>query len=308
MILDLSPHYQVKVKMEFWFNNLINPGQLIVQLDEIQAYNKQYNNVTQSSFNVLPPYGYFDNIILQYPQRKRTSSIYLEVQGLSQCGIRTFQFYIERCPQGCEVCDNFDYLVCNKWKLLNLNFNQYRFSNLQGWQSFEWYIQSVNLCADCHFLYQFGIQYFGVLPSHKGVMLRFYRKYAIGSKKIKINGANYVVSQPTDFYQIELIINDHIAPNLIIEIEQGYIRDIELYNQLDDIYLNLEIRNCYSVINNDCVSCLDGWEFEEIQNECYPLCRNQMIQGFEECDDGNDIQNDGCYECKIQMRCQLYIL
>ncbi|CAD8167984.1 unnamed protein product [Paramecium octaurelia] len=302
IFLDLNPHYQVKVKMEFWLTQQKSPGQIIMQLDEIQVYTQSYDGLTMSKLKGPTPNGfYFDTIISQYPGKKRTSSIQIEVQGQTQCGIRTLQYYIERCPSGCDACDNFDYLACKKWRIFSLNFNQYLFSSLQGWATqFPWSTQQFNLCANCHFLQQNGIQYFGVLPPHKGIMLRFYRQFTIGVWNIQINGLKNIVQQPTGFFQGELIINDHIATNLFIEFGQGYIRDIELYYQLDDIYLNLEIRNCYSVINNDCVSCLDGWEFEEIQNECHPLCGNQMIQGLEECDDGNDIQNDGCYECKFK--------
>ncbi|CAD8101960.1 unnamed protein product [Paramecium sonneborni] len=46
-----------------------------------------------------------------------------------------------------------------------------------------------------------------------------------------------------------------------------------------------------------CKICLDG--FELINNNCISVCGDGIIiNGFEECDDGNDIQFDGCYNCK----------
>ncbi|CAD8200464.1 unnamed protein product [Paramecium octaurelia] len=296
MFLDLSPHYQVKVKMEFWLKDLITTGGITVYIDEIQVYKNAYSNTSLSSLHGPTPTGsYFDSIVLLHPQKKRTSSIYIEITGQSLYGIRTLQFYLERCPSGCEVCDSFDFLACKQWKLFNLSFNKYYFSNLQGWSTESpWLFQGVYVCAQCDFLKQSGIQYFGVLPPHQGLMLKFFWLFNIGFLNIKINRVNYVLQQPTTFYQVELIIKDHTNQDLLIEIQQGFIRDVELYYQPDVIHFDPEILNCFSVINNVCISCLDGWEFEEIQNQCHPLC------GLEECDDGNEDQNDGCYQCKLK--------
>lgn len=35
-----------------------------------------------------------------------------------------------------------------------------------------------------------------------------------------------------------------------------------------------------------------------INNKCQPICGDKIvIMGLEECDDGNDIEYDGCFEC-----------
>ncbi|CAD8074747.1 unnamed protein product [Paramecium primaurelia] len=201
-------------------NNLMNFGGLQMYLDGMKIYNRSYNNDTIISLNGPTPFNqYYDIIIVKYPQKKKTAFIYIDVTGLSSCGIRIFQFYIERCPQGCDVCDNYDFLACKKWRIFMLNFDQYQFSNLQGWSTeLSWNLQQFFICGQCHFLRQYQIQYTGVLSPHKGLMVKFFRIFDIGSQIILINGVEYLVQQPTVFYQIELIINQHIDQKLSITI------------------------------------------------------------------------------------------
>lgn len=51
--------------------------------------------------------------------------------------------------------------------------------------------------------------------------------------------------------------------------------------------------------------CESGWEV--IQYYCEPICGDTLVRGVEECDDGNDIPNDGCFKCEYScdIRCQI---
>ncbi|CAK66455.1 unnamed protein product (macronuclear) [Paramecium tetraurelia] len=46
------------------------------------------------------------------------------------------------------------------------------------------------------------------------------------------------------------------------------------------------------------ISCLVGYANQN--NQCFPICGDQIINGNEECDDGNNILDDGCYNCRYQ--------
>ncbi|CAD8194870.1 unnamed protein product [Paramecium octaurelia] len=44
----------------------------------------------------------------------------------------------------------------------------------------------------------------------------------------------------------------------------------------------------------------NGWDFLVLSNQCQPICGDNLIYGTEECDDGNLIPFDGCFNCKFQ--------
>ncbi|CAD8070510.1 unnamed protein product [Paramecium sonneborni] len=51
-------------------------------------------------------------------------------------------------------------------------------------------------------------------------------------------------------------------------------------------------------------NAIEGYYLNEETNTCIENCGDTIISKNEDCDDGNDIQYDGCYQCKYQ--CQNY--
>ncbi|CAD8044305.1 unnamed protein product [Paramecium primaurelia] len=57
-----------------------------------------------------------------------------------------------------------------------------------------------------------------------------------------------------------------------------------------------------------CLYCIDQYNclncqkyFELVQNSCRPICGDSyIVEGLEECEDGNQIANDGCHNCQFQ--------
>ncbi|CAK87545.1 unnamed protein product (macronuclear) [Paramecium tetraurelia] len=43
-----------------------------------------------------------------------------------------------------------------------------------------------------------------------------------------------------------------------------------------------------------------GLYYESFTNNCISICGDGMVAGKEECDDGNSVSNDGCYQCNYQ--------
>ncbi|CAD8116748.1 unnamed protein product [Paramecium primaurelia] len=58
------------------------------------------------------------------------------------------------------------------------------------------------------------------------------------------------------------------------------------------------IIGCSNCVRGICLKCQDGWEYYEQNKNCIPICGDSIITYFEECDDGNTYQYDGCYQCK----------
>ncbi|CAD8159995.1 unnamed protein product [Paramecium octaurelia] len=56
---------------------------------------------------------------------------------------------------------------------------------------------------------------------------------------------------------------------------------------------------CTKCLSGSCYECnTPGWRLENFF--CWEICGDGLQVGIEECDDGNDIPYDGCYECKSQ--------
>ncbi|CAD8097695.1 unnamed protein product [Paramecium sonneborni] len=66
-------------------------------------------------------------------------------------------------------------------------------------------------------------------------------------------------------------------------------------------------QNCFNCQFGVCLKCQGGYKWNSIQNQCVSICNDnwQQIEN-EQCDDGNNIQFDGCYKCQLtcQIECQ----
>ncbi|CAD8170741.1 unnamed protein product [Paramecium octaurelia] len=56
--------------------------------------------------------------------------------------------------------------------------------------------------------------------------------------------------------------------------------------------------NCISCIDGVCYGCMTGWILDLFL--CKPICGDLMVVGNEECDDGNFVSYDGCFQCNFQ--------
>ncbi|CAD8077162.1 unnamed protein product [Paramecium primaurelia] len=90
------------------------------------------------------------------------------------------------------------------------------------------------------------------------------------------------------------------------------------YYELNNICINcpniedISLNKCYKLCNNNqyiwhtiiCNSCDNG--FQLISGECQPICGDQLIIGYEQCEDNNNILDDLCYNCQYQ--CPIHCL
>ncbi|CAD8085139.1 unnamed protein product [Paramecium primaurelia] len=78
------------------------------------------------------------------------------------------------------------------------------------------------------------------------------------------------------------------------------------YDLLDQYcfqYLYICQDTCSTCYNGKCYQCNEGWILNIIDRICYPINGDTLIVGNEQCDDGNQIVNDGCFQSQFQ--CQL---
>ncbi|CAD8136801.1 unnamed protein product [Paramecium octaurelia] len=60
--------------------------------------------------------------------------------------------------------------------------------------------------------------------------------------------------------------------------------------------------DCIKCYLGQCIfKCEDGYRFED--NRCLSVCGDQIVTKEEDCDDGNTIQFDGCFDCQYSYSC-----
>ncbi|CAD8124129.1 unnamed protein product [Paramecium sonneborni] len=60
-----------------------------------------------------------------------------------------------------------------------------------------------------------------------------------------------------------------------------------------------QILKCKNFVNNICIFCIEGYYLNSVTNQCKTHCGDYIVQGKEECDDGNQENHDGCSQCKL---------
>ncbi|CAD8069619.1 unnamed protein product [Paramecium sonneborni] len=72
------------------------------------------------------------------------------------------------------------------------------------------------------------------------------------------------------------------------------------------------LQQCYKIcgdnsiiwFNSNCPFVICGNGYNNVNNQCLPICGDLIIVAEEDCDDGNSIQFDGCHNCRFQCPAQ----
>ncbi|CAK94692.1 unnamed protein product (macronuclear) [Paramecium tetraurelia] len=96
-----------------------------------------------------------------------------------------------------------------------------------------------------------------------------------------------------------------ILKGLRCDCKSGYYEQNNICTNCPIIEDNL-LSQCYNLCNNNqqiwhtltCNSCDLG--FQLLQGECEPICGDLQIKGYEQCEDGNSVIDDLCYNCQYQ--------
>ncbi|CAD8083688.1 unnamed protein product [Paramecium primaurelia] len=57
---------------------------------------------------------------------------------------------------------------------------------------------------------------------------------------------------------------------------------------------------CKLCVFGICQECQSGFYLDIVSNTCYSICGDNILASNEVCDDGNDIEYDGCFQCQYQ--------
>ncbi|CAK70439.1 unnamed protein product (macronuclear) [Paramecium tetraurelia] len=318
---DLDPHYKLKIEIELWIIDKWTSDQINIEIDNTLQFQKGYTHS-----DAFPDYcgtgslldddddssvysDEQDTILITIPHVKRSVwvHIYVDVQTdeNQSWGIKTFKLSIEKCLNGCLACFGDDYSQCLKWQKHTQSFSQSYISGSDLWDGigFPLNIFQSDQCSGCNYFYGMKFRRFLNLPKKQQILLRLF-KYEANTFQILLNNLIYkIIYNPIG--QIQILIDDwkgEIYEILLESLSSNlYIRDIDIY------YADREEENiiqfmpgCVFFIDLICNQCYEGWKFIDIHQMCQPYCGDKLIVGDEECDDGNDLSHDGCFQCQFQ--------
>ncbi|CAD8194888.1 unnamed protein product [Paramecium pentaurelia] len=275
IFLDLEPHSHIIVEAKFQIiGNQISPT---FYIDE-QSISYYLVISSQDCGNSQPEYLKTFSITYSHNRRNVWTTILNEYGG----GLISLRLSIIKCQYEYDGCiENYPKIYL-QWRLHQYSFNQNIITNSNGWTFVSYhYYPNYFSCGNCQLLQFKEINYSTQLPPHQDLLIRFFKQ---------------------TIYMI--LIRNHDDPILLLNIKtqidtrDSYIRDFELFYTQPEIIFNNLNEGCLVQFDDKCLICQEGWIQDEFPENCHPICGDGIIQGQEECDDGNLISNDSCYLCK----------
>ncbi|CAD8159119.1 unnamed protein product [Paramecium pentaurelia] len=246
-------------------------------------------------------------------------------------GITDFQILLRECYKGCLFCLD-DTTDCILWKVWQSYFDlQYLGNGFEGWiknkfSSFTYLINN-NLSQIKMLIINQGesaINYL-LLPDHSSLIIQFridflsnlpqtIRIYLNDEQQLEfttnfrryIDYRSSIINDSRNQIKLEIrSINGRIAIRELQIILRGPINLISCIDDniepFDGCFAKQEScqQGCSFCVNRQCLMCDNQWVYNELNNNCEPLCGDKFIIANEQCDDGNDFPFDGCYQCQF---------
>ncbi|CAK61926.1 unnamed protein product (macronuclear) [Paramecium tetraurelia] len=313
---NLPPHSQVTIQIKAIFSCI----------QSFHAYlDDAIQTIDNSSFSTSQP-SYL--VVASYFHSSKSAFFSLNVTEDTRCpnndiwwGVFAIEIQVQDCQENNDYCQPGSNIL---WKILNSNLN---------FKPMDWNYQggpgSINSYTFTFSDFQIESLHYSNIKLQKYFQIPYPTKvkfkfkllfYNIPSSiKIHINdlivgpiikcfqynfGCNNGGSQM--IYNLEIDIHQHKSDILSFVIllqensgsNQVSIFDFVVYYQ-EQYIVQLPSLGCLNWIGSQCVSCEQDWQYDGL-NQCSPICGNGIIQGYEECDDGNGTSNDSCYNCKFQ--------
>ncbi|CAD8210668.1 unnamed protein product [Paramecium pentaurelia] len=317
---DLQPHFQIKVEINLLLFGL-TLGEFKIENDnnEIFIVSPASPLIRSCSENSIEYQ--LQSLDFEFPHQRR-NYIFKMFQAyydntFATWGFDSFKISIYKCPFGCLQCLGYDDLNCGFWSKLQFSFIQCQLedTDIQQWGGGSEY--NVDEFGRCQGINSISLENSFLLPPSDDILIRF-----LINKNTDLT--IWINENRIDIQQqgvIEISLQKQFGPTLNIKIRDlnnfldWMIRDLEIYYKIRPNYIENEIiipyiiLECMQFADQFCLDCREGWELNILQNICVTQCGDNIISGFEECDDGNQIQYDGCYMCKFQciQFCQICI-
>ncbi|CAK64889.1 unnamed protein product (macronuclear) [Paramecium tetraurelia] len=335
-IFNLDPHYQVIISFKFWRIDTWNDKLFEVFADQQIKYSRSFSDsdtLTSICQDATKSDEYID-ISITIPHYNPTLWIILKGQGF-RWGISDFNLLIDECAPGCVSCD---WSECYDFKLaaiisswLTSDTNIVKKECLK--YAFEWtYVtfMETTLNLDTHIKITSYIRFILGNVINPTLTIKIDDQLVTASQQVQ---QKIIWSKPlcSHIQILELVISNYVHTNPTIKIRADIIKPkydaleeqpyfgvpeysvfiivTEKIKQIQSEVLGLPFEGCQLDIPNFvegcafcvrsiCLHCQEGWHFTELDQKCQPTCGDSKLVQNEECDDGNLIPYDGCYQCQ----------
>ncbi|CAD8151514.1 unnamed protein product [Paramecium pentaurelia] len=303
-VIQLDNHQTISIQLKVIIRNS-SPTEIKVKIDDNIVYKTQYNEGWTQYPSGLCQYISLNSILIM-DYIHSSSSIKITVEGNSfvqLIGIRDFQLYINK---------NSNNKIC-----MDNNINAF-----DGCFAFEYdcvegcknCIQG--LCFDCQIGWEFRIIQLDCVPICGDQIITNLEECDDGNT-IPYDGCHQCsYSCPLNCLQcrfgyclqcdsqFRLSLNKKQCISIC---NNGLITPFKYFNN----YNNIQQDECYNYNNscqiecqfcnyNQCILCQEGWIL--MDNKCYQQCGDGKValSSIEQCDDDNQIENDGCFQCQYE--------
>ncbi|CAD8212977.1 unnamed protein product [Paramecium octaurelia] len=221
----LQPHYKLRIRFLFW--RIDYDQQLTVYIDNIQTHSQPYLN---STTNNLCGYSVFSDESFQLDLTANHSSSTAQIiikANYFYWGISNIELYTERCPEGCDSCDQngcydqilyFQYFTARQLNYANFN---------EGWLQDNLLMQNSQMSVGDFLCYElitpnstktiYLAAHDAVSISLKIITFNYYHKFdfLIDDKLVVVSDLNLQVSTLYSYYQTLIItqIDIHQHPH-----------------------------------------------------------------------------------------------
>ncbi|CAK68064.1 unnamed protein product (macronuclear) [Paramecium tetraurelia] len=193
---ELQPHYKLRIKFLFWRIDLWYGDYFKVYIDNIEKHNQNYDNST-SVTNLCGNSTYYDETFqLDITTDHSSPTVQILITGYRYWGISKFQLFIEKCPDGCDSCDQngcYNQILYIKYfTALSLNYANFN----EGWFQYNglMYNSIVNIGDYC--IYQFMS-----LNSTKTIQLPAHDAVSVSMKLVSFN----------QYHKFDILIDDQLV-------------------------------------------------------------------------------------------------
>ncbi|CAD8142703.1 unnamed protein product [Paramecium octaurelia] len=295
---NLKPHYQLRLEFRIWIIDSSSITDIEVQLDQedyaesvvsfvIEESNycglsNKNENIKQVSFALEH----------NFVQATVFAKFKFHDDNRIQWGMQYMLLSLDFCSSQCLYCTGPLESDCQTWSNIFYQFSLDLFSNRIIFDSqlieFSYYYE----CQKCDLILNLDL----VQTTTTTPILK--QNFAINDEIVLklYNNGTFIILLIQQYGLAEFNLR------LYSRWEVGVIQTLIQYQvsyHLQEFFFPF-IPGCQDYFYKECVQCLQGWELNIMEQVCYPSCGNNYIEGYEECDDGNFIPYDGCFECKYQ--------